>query len=61
VRGFDKFTVFCKVLDGARSLGWWLMLIYCERKLLMVGWWLVLWYMRKVLMVDKQGKQSDIV
>jgi hypothetical protein len=43
------------------SLGWWLMLIYCGRKLLMVGWWLVLWYVRKVLMVDKQGKQSDIV
>jgi len=21
--------------------GWWLLLIYCERKLLLAGWWLV--------------------
>jgi hypothetical protein len=21
--------------------GWWLVLIYCEREILLVGWWLV--------------------
>jgi hypothetical protein len=26
---------------GARSAGWWLRLIYCERKILLAGWWLV--------------------
>jgi hypothetical protein len=24
-----------------RSAGWWLMLIYCERKILLADWWLV--------------------
>jgi hypothetical protein len=24
------------------SGGWWLRLIYCERKILLAGWWLVL-------------------
>jgi hypothetical protein len=23
---------------GPRSVGWWLVLIYCERKILLVGW-----------------------
>jgi hypothetical protein len=24
-----------------RSAGWWLVLIYCKRKILLAGWWLV--------------------
>jgi hypothetical protein len=24
-----------------RSAGWWLVLIYCERKILLAGWWLM--------------------
>jgi len=23
------------------SCGWWLLLIYCERKILLAGWWLL--------------------
>ena len=43
---------------GADSLcspccSWWLVLICCERKLLLVGWWLVLvWYERKILLAS---------
>jgi hypothetical protein len=25
----------------SRSAGWWLVLICCERKILLAGWWLV--------------------
>jgi len=32
--------------------GWWLVLICCERKVLLAGWWLVLiWCERKVLLL----------
>jgi len=35
-------------------LGWsWVVLIYCERKVLLAGWWLVLvWCERKILLAD---------
>jgi hypothetical protein len=34
-----------------RSAGWWLVLICCERKILLSGWWLVLnWCERKTLL-----------
>jgi hypothetical protein len=35
--------------------GWWLRLIYCERKILLAGWWLVLnWCERKTLLAGWQ-------
>ena len=39
-----------------------MVLIYCERKILLVGWWLVLiWYERKVLLlVASKIKQLEL-
>jgi hypothetical protein len=43
----------CPAKSGLVRLagGWWLRLIYCERKILLAGWWLVLnWCERKALL-----------
>jgi hypothetical protein len=37
----------------SRSAGWWLVLICCERKILLAGWWLMLkWCERKALLAS---------
>jgi len=45
--------------------GWlWLVLICCEKKVLLAGWWLVLvWYERKILLVgcSEQSDQNHLV
>jgi hypothetical protein len=39
--------------------GWWLRLIYCERKILLAGWWLVLnWCERKTLLAGNQPAEQ---
>ena len=42
--------------------GWWLMLICCEKKLLLTDWWLVLiWCERKILLTDWWSNQQNRV
>ena len=38
-------SMFCSLCRG-----WWRVLIYYERKLLLAGWWLLVWCERKILL-----------
>jgi hypothetical protein len=49
-------------LGRPRSAGWWLVLICCERKILLASWWLVLnWCERKALPVGMPGRQQSSI
>ena len=43
--------VFTRLQSQETSGGWWLVLVYCERKLLLAGWQLVLIQCEKIILL----------
>jgi len=50
---FFNFAGYYKQKYCSLYYGWWLVLICCERKVLLTGWWLVLvWCERKIILAS---------
>jgi len=46
---------------NSADCGWWLVLVCCERKLLLAGWWLVLvwWEKNTISWLEKQPAERS--